>query len=674
MRTTSTERIFTSTLRLGLLALVLASPWPFGSVTPRPAALLSVALVTLCGVYVVTRVYYKKLGPPPMWTWLGAVVALLLLQQVPMPHAWTDVGAPAVGSFYEPLRGIAVADEDWWHAMSAEPFQTRWGLMQFISFVAAFYLASQLLRRSSDRRWLVYSVAALGVALALFGVYQKARFGTMLYGRFNVPSATPFGPFVNHNHFAGFVEACALVTLGTALGTARRSSSLALLLGGSAGLMGISLVLSHSRGGLFATGAGIVVLALLSGRVQTGARRWIAAGAVAVALFLAAFAPASLSERLSTLGRPGEDDAIQFRLDLWSDSMGIVADSPVLGTGLGTYASVVPAYRTGTDETRAEFAESDWVQLLCETGLLGLLLAVGLLVSIGRRSLEAIANEPSTRNWGTLVGALAASAALVVHGFYDFNLRIPSNVLLFAVLLGMLASKVEATPFTWSSRRAFPFCAAFIGIVVVSFAIVTLDIGDSRRITREIDPLLTTPDEFTDSIQRVVRSRRTVPLNAATAHLLGRLYNEEAYRSPDSARYREVRLEQAALAFNESMRLAPARGRYWFELGWTEANRGNDDAADVLFARALELEPQESSMRANYAAYLASRGRIDDALVQIERGRALRPGIPPLDAVTILAPYVGDDPVLLRRAAGDGEDAEAALATYRASLGASGTE
>lgn len=213
----------------------------------------------------------------------------------------------------------------------------------------------------------------------------------------------------------------------------------------------------------------------------------------------------------------------------------------------------------------------------------------------------------------------------------------------------------------------FPILAVVMAALVVSFAVVTVDIAQSRRLTREIDPVLAPADEFTDSIQVLVRSRRSAPGNPETAHLLGRLYNEEAYRSRDAARYREVRLDQAAGAFREAIRLAPARGRYWFELGWTEANRGNDGTADHLFTRAFELEPQQSAMRANYASYLASRGRIDEALVQLERGRELRPGIRPWDALNILAPFVGDEPALLRRAVGTGEEADAALENYRGS-------
>lgn len=658
----STERVCKWALRLGVVVLLVMAPWPFGSVTPRPAAMLSTALVAVCGLYVGTSVYYRKVQSLPGGLWLLAACGLVLLQQVPLPPGWSDAVAPAVGNFHAPLASFTGIDS--WRTLSAEPFQTYWGALQLVSFVAAFYLASQLYRHGSTRRVLVYSLAILGVALSLFGVYQKARWGNVLYGLFPVPSATPYGPFVNHNNFAGFVEACGLLSLGTALGTVRRNPSLALLLGGASGLMGIALVLSHSRGGVIATSAGVIILIVLSRHRESRNRRWIVAGSIAVALFLAVFAPAGLSQRLSTFAALGEDGSVRFRIDLWSDSARLLADSPVVGTGLGTYASVIPGYRTGRDETRAEFAESDWIQLACETGLLGVSLTIAFLVAVGRLGLGAIRNESSNRNRGMLLGALAASGALLIHGLYDFNLHIPSNALLFAVLLGLLASGADSAALTWSSRRVFPVAATAIAVVVVWFAIAASDIGESRRITREIDPVLITADEFTASIQRVVRSRRTVAKNPETAHLLGRLYNEEAYRSKDAARYRDIRLDQAAGAFREAMKLAPARGLYWFELGWTEANRGNDETADVLFTRAFELEPQHSPMLANHASYLASRGRIDEALEQLERGRALVPGIRSIEAVSILAPFVGDDPIVLQRAAGVGVEGDAALAKY----------
>ncbi|MCP5109433.1 MAG: O-antigen ligase family protein, partial [bacterium] len=254
--------------------------------------------------------------------------------------------------------------------VSVEPFLTEAELLRMGSLVAAFFLASQLFSHRREIRLAGYTITAIGVVLSFFAVYQQARWGTLLYGKYPVPSATPYGPFVNHNHFAGFVEMCALVALGGTIGHLRRQTTVPIiLLGGSAAIMGVALVLSHSRGGLLAAAAGAGFLGAVVLRKTSRAPAAILTawgGAVVFLLLLAA--PRSVFERISTIAGPGQDVSIEFRLQLWRDSLDLAARSPVIGTGLGTYIAAIPAFRTDLDETRAEYAESDWIQHACETG------------------------------------------------------------------------------------------------------------------------------------------------------------------------------------------------------------------------------------------------------------------------------------------------------------------
>jgi len=657
--------------RFLLIFLVVASPWPFGSVAPRAASTLTAALLVFYGLYWAVQLLRERSATAPHgWLWIVSGLAFVAIQNLPLPSALTAVAAPAVARAYAPLgteldAGVGSADGRW-HPISIEPFRTEWSLLQLLSLACAFHLANRLFRKTAERNFLAYSLAAVGVALSLFAVYQKARFGTVLYGRVPVESGTPFGPFVNHNHFAGYVEAAALVALGASIGLSRRASALALLLAGSSVLMGIAHLLSHSRGGLLALGAGLATLAWLSRGREAGEGRplVIAGGALAVAAFLLVFAPSSLFQRLASFGNPAADDSMEFRIQLWSDSLGLWASSPVVGTGLGTYSAAIPSYRSGPDEIRAEYAESDWLQLLCEAGLIGLAIAAILIASSLRVGLKEARGETSERSRGVLHGAAAAAVALSVHGFVDFNFRIPSNALLFAVLLGVIAP--AGAKLSWEGRRLFRHSAALVLVgLALAGAVWTLRLGWSDELNRRVNPLLARPEEFNSLIQALGKSRSAVRENPDTFYLLGRLYNEEAYRSRDEARYRELRLEQAGEAFRESLRRAPARGRTWFELGWTEANLGRDPEADRLFSLALTLEPHWANLRANYALYLVSRGRIDDALVQIEAARALEPGLTAMDALSIIGPHVKNDVHLLRRAAGSGPEAESALSSYR---------
>jgi O-antigen ligase len=650
-----------------LILLVVASPWPFGSVTPRAASTLAAALLVLYGGYWTIQLARERRATVPHgWIWIVSGLCFIGLQNVPLPSALVALAAPAVARAYAPLgTELDSTVGSGWHPISIEPFRTDWSLLQLLGLACAFHLANRLFRRSAERNLLAYGLALAGVALSLFAVYQKARFGTLLYGRVPVESGTPFGPFVNHNHFAGYVEAAALVALGAAIGLSRRASSLALLLGGTSILIGIAHLLSHSRGGLLALGAGLATLAWLSRGPETGAARrfLLVGGGLAVVSFLLVFAPASLSQRLASFGSPAQDDSLHFRIQLWSDSLGLWASSPIVGTGLGTYAAAIPPYRSGPNEIRAEFAESDWLQLLCEAGLIGAVLAALLIASSLKAGLREARVETSDRSRGVLHGVAAAAVALSVHGFVDFNFRVPSNALLFAVLLGVIAP--AGTKFAWEGRKLLRYSAG-LGLtgLTLAAALWTLRLGWSDELNRRVNPLLARPEEFTDLIQALGKSRSAVPSNADTSYLLGRLYNEEAYRSREQDRYRELRLEQAGEAFRESLRRAPARGRTWFELGWTEANLGRDAEADRLFSLALTLEPHWANLRANYALYLVSRTRIDEALVQIEAARALEPGLSPLDALSIVGPYVKHDLHLLRRAVGIGPEADLALESF----------
>ncbi|HEY7699883.1 MAG TPA: O-antigen ligase family protein, partial [Vicinamibacteria bacterium] len=644
-----------------LVLLVVASPWPFGSVTPRAASTLTAALLVLYGGYWASTFLRKRSATLPHgWIWIVSGLAFVGLQNVPLPPSLLDIGAPAVARAYAPLgTELDSKEAGGWHPISIEPFRTEWSFLQLLGLACAFHLANRLFRKGGERNLFAYGLVAAGVALSLFAVYQKARFGTLLYGRVPVESGTPFGPFVNHNHFAGYVEAAVLVALGTAMGLSRRASATALLLGGCAVLIGIAHLLSHSRGGLLALGAGLATLAWLSrgGEGAPGRRLLLAGGGLAVIAFLVLFAPTSLSERLASFANPEGDDSMQFRIRLWSDSFGLWASSPVVGTGLGTFAAAIPPYRTGPDETRAEYAESDWLQLLCEAGLIGLATAAVLILSAMGAGLREARADSSDRSRGVHHGAAAAATALAVHGFVDFNFRIPSNALLFAVLLGVVAP--AGAKLSWEGRRLYRHSAALVvAVLTLAAAAYTLRLGGSDELNRRVNPLLTRPEEFTSLILALGKSRAEVPSNPDTGYLLGRLYNEEAYRSREQARYRELRLEQAGEAFRASLHEAPARGRTWFELGWTEANLGRDENADRLFPLALALEPHWANLRANYALYLVSRNRIDEALVQIEAARELEPGLTPLDALSIVGPYVKHDLHLLRRAAGSGPEAE----------------
>ena len=128
------------------------------------------------------------------------------------------------------------------------------------------------------------AIVAGGVAVALYALVAKLAFGNKLYGIWSVPTVAPFGPFVNKNHFAGYVELAALLAVGLASGLASearrgpdalswiesRRARWVVAAWGAAVILILAVAVSLSRGGVVSLAAGLVTFAglRLGGRAQ----------------------------------------------------------------------------------------------------------------------------------------------------------------------------------------------------------------------------------------------------------------------------------------------------------------------------------------------------------------------------------------------------------------------
>ena len=150
--------------------------------------------------------------------------------------------------------------------------------------------------------WLV----GLGASLAVFGIVQRGLTATdvrpLIYGFWQPrsPGAVPFGPFVNPNHFAGWMLMRLPVALGALLdallqaieGAPRRGNRIALVssprfgmlltLATACFLMGLSLLMTRSRSGLaaFAVGGATVGFGMIRTQATRATRISVAAAVV----------------------------------------------------------------------------------------------------------------------------------------------------------------------------------------------------------------------------------------------------------------------------------------------------------------------------------------------------------------------------------------------------------
>jgi O-antigen ligase len=351
------------------------------------------------------------------------------------------------------------------------PEATRRGLTFVLAFLLLHQAAATAFASRPARRRFRGALSGLGAALALAALVQLASGTRLVYGFFEpLEGGRPFGPFVNRNHFAGYMLLVIPIALGLLADAwrayARRvgdrpnaSRSLVelqtpegtrLIWVALPPLLGIgALVASTSRGGILAFVAGLV-LAAVGLRARRGTPAW-AAALVFAAMVLTWFG----LERLEVRFLRASDDT-PGRTVVWRESLGAMHGSRwATGYGYDAFAealSRVPAwalpagatpwpeavaaaleggqrvgYRAPADLPGLVWyreAHNDYVQLLVEAGVPGLL--VGLWAGVA--ALAAARRDP----W-----LFAALAGVLMHVFVDFDLQIPAIPALFVTLAAL---------------------------------------------------------------------------------------------------------------------------------------------------------------------------------------------------------------------------------------------
>src|SRR5579863_851427 len=323
--------------------------------------------------------------------------------------------------------------------LTASQFSTRIELQLLISVAILVYLSAQAFRTAREWRQFAWFIMILGFAISGLGILQHLTFNGKLYWfREMRYGGIPFGPYVNRNHFAGFAELVlpmALVPL--LLGRVRRQR---LIIVGILAVIPLSaLLLSASRGGIISLGAELAFLALVLALRRTGGKH-VVVGGIVVMLALLTVSWLGVTEILSRFSKlqtleVTENKRSSMRNGAWR----IFVDHPVLGTGLGTLQQVYPPYETLYDGKIVNHAHNDYLEALAETGLAGGVCCAWFVGALLFGALSLLqSGDSSFANTLRLCG-FTACWGLLVHSLVDFNLHIPSNLLLF-LLMSLLAT------------------------------------------------------------------------------------------------------------------------------------------------------------------------------------------------------------------------------------------
>lgn len=345
---------------------------------------------------------------------------------------------------YLPLLGLgAWATAQYAFGLSAYPYLTKLELLKWAAYVLLVFLTLESFRTVEQVKGFLWFLIVFGFAVSLFGIAQYFTFHGKLYWSIPLKAGSPFGPYVNRDDFAGFVELIAPLGMALLLFRAWRREHFTLLLLFTVIPLGAA-ILSASRGGIFGLAFELVLLVFLSRARQIGKRQLLGVAALALAAgtFLVWLGASHAVHRFEQL-TPGEISR-NPRVSMYEDTWHIFVHHPWTGTGLGTLIAVYPRYASFDDRLVVDHAHNDYLELLADTGVVGGLCGLAFILLLFWQGLTNLrsANDRSCR--AIYAGALAACAGLLLHSLVDFNLHIPANALIFLLLAALATSEISS--------------------------------------------------------------------------------------------------------------------------------------------------------------------------------------------------------------------------------------
>jgi O-antigen ligase len=331
---------------------------------------------------------------------------------------------------------------------SAYPHDTISLALLYSSYAILCFLAGQTLIRGSQARSLALIFSLYGAAMASFALLQGISSNGKLYWiRQPRMGGWIYGPYVNHNHYAGLMEMLVPIPLVLSL-TRLAPTRTRTVAAAAASVMVGTIFLSGSRGGMLAIVAELIFLAVLVVKQKRSLRTAIGVGvflAIVVGL-LTWVGGGELSKRIATVGPSRLELASDIRAGINRDGLRMFLKKPVLGWGLGTFPVVYPQFRTFYTNFFVNEAHNDYLQLLVEMGLLGFGTMLWFLLTLYTRAIKKIGNWAGEISGAVTLACVLGLSGILVHSAVDFNLEIPANAALFYVLCTIAAAKPFAQP------------------------------------------------------------------------------------------------------------------------------------------------------------------------------------------------------------------------------------
>ncbi|MDL1958520.1 MAG: O-antigen ligase family protein [Deltaproteobacteria bacterium] len=610
-------RIFNIIIECGIIFLIVFTPLAFGTVHVWAYTVMELVILFLLLVWLLKLIYVNRSFPrlllssvrTPLNLPLCLFFLLVLFQMVPLSPSVIEHISPNTHSLYiQTVPGYGIHDTGLNSSDKISPSRplsiyshaTRDELLKFLAYAAVFFLIINNIKTRDQIRRLVLAIVITGTIVAFLGILQMLSGANKIYwfwlSKYKIGNY--FGPYVNPNHFAGYMGMVTPLGIGLLIaqllnrsfipaGSWRhrlsvieshlsKNSLLIFLIV----IMGLSLFFSLSRGGILCFLFSMVFFFTILG-IKRSQRKKRKIGAVILGLIFTMLIWIGIDPVLRELSTLADIRFISnTRTIISKDTLDIARDFPFFGVGLGNFQYVYPKYTTLKLQGVFTHAHNDYMEMLADAGWPGAILFFGGIVFLLIKTLMLWYRRKDPFVIGITLGGVTGAVFILLQSMVTFNFHIPANAMLFFIILGLTTVVVNPSiPTRTISLRSRMKLAVyplmFILLAVLAVTVVSAYQGEKhfKLYKSSTGPMIP---------HTLIKSIACDPSHAACHYELGRYYARAMSKCCKEGKWEYVKgkwvFEPGKDAFSNGLMaldsyfqaviLQPANAWYHFNLGW----------------------------------------------------------------------------------------------------------
>ncbi|MEI7542290.1 MAG: O-antigen ligase family protein [bacterium] len=526
-----------------------------------------------------------------------------------------------------------------------------------LAYIVIYYLVGWSLLDGGTKNLnkLIFSALASGVIMAIYGLLQAGGMDFMPWRTtFNGRAASTLG---NPNFLAGHMVL--LIPVAYALAAEQGSMVRKGLLFVTAALLTAALFASQTRGAYVGFIVSIIVLFLLVVIFLKDEFRKNKKVIMVLSLIMLVLIGTFFLVKKDAVQRIADivslkDDSARIRVDLWKNTLYLIKDNPLLGTGAGNFyikypfyqaKALTPQYFKDSDYYKSGHAHNDFIQFAAEYGILG---AGTMFLLFGLMFYSSLKYLKYSEKKGILVaGIIAAFAGLMVHAFFNF----PFQIIPTAALFYMFAAIASYKQGNYSLQQVKLNIPVVIFIIVLSVCLIAESVLAIRVLAADTYLRKAKESEHFSKMYEAVSNASIAaelnPWNDENIYYYAQILEKTGNYEKSFDTYKAVYAlnpthwetlnalfnfyamkndEKGRIEISDKMyKISPYSEKAASVKGYTLYASGKFDEAVEIYKKALTDRGESASLLSQLAACYGALGNVQQTLIYSDRALALDP-------------------------------------------------